>query len=512
MKKIHLRHSLLTLLTLVGVFVLASCSKGDSYCSAIPQDACVLGRVAPNELLEQNDLSVEKLLERFNAPQKVVEKFDLVKESGLDIEAPFYFFITQKGQMGLVAKMTDAAAFKTFLENEIKIDEQVQEAEGYYYVEDNPQSKMEPVLCFNDEKLLVLADSKAVVTHADAITLMEQGTGESVLDTDLYKQLAEAEKPMSVNIDMKSATGAMPQLAAAGGIPASQANMLSLVTMFVPNANLLVALDIQDERAGITADIFPATDDAEEQLLQMQAGCPTIKGDFLKYGTQDPLVWACMGIEGAKYLEQINKVPFLSTVMEEIKKTFDVEGALNSLSGDILFSLSQKNVNDDMPQVLLLAQTQDDKLAQSLKAFEGELIRRMTIQQQSPNQYTLCPYSWDGTPTEPMLFFGQKDKFFYATTAESLIQSEVDNKSVKAYEDDIEESQFFVLFDIQRLTTLLEDQFGNNAKQAEKLSKIKDMKDIVIKGNQFHVEFYLHMMPGKKVSESVLDLASQVCK
>ena len=80
------------------------------------------------------------------------------------------------------------------------------------------------------------------------------------------------------------------------------------------------------------------------------------------------------------------------------------------------------------------------------------------------------------------------------------------------YEDDIEESQFFVLFDIQRLTTLLEDQFGNNAKQAEKLSKIKDMKDIVIKGNQFHVEFYLHMMPGKKVSESVLDLASQVCK
>ena len=512
MKKIHLRHSLLTLLTLVGVFVLASCSKGDSYCSAIPQDACVLGRVAPNELLEQNDLSVEKLLERFNAPQKVVEKFDLVKESGLDIEAPFYFFITQKGQMGMVAKMTDAAAFKTFLENEIKIDEQVQEAEGYYYVEDNPQSKMEPVLCFNDEKLLLLADSKAVVTHADAITLMEQGSGESVLDTDLYKQLADAEKPMSVNIDMKSATGAMPQLAAAGGIPASQANMLSLVTMFVPDANLLVALDIQDERAGITADIFPTTDDAEEKLLQMQAGCPKIKGDLIEVGTENPIVWACMGVDGAKYLEQLNNIPFVVQALQEVKKQFDYEAALSSLSGDVVFSLSSKDLKEDMPQMLLLAQTQDDKLAKSIEPFCGQRMGLFMLNKTGDKQYAISTMSpFDLSKGTTSAFLGQKDDCFYVTTQESLLEAKPDNKSVKAYDDEIEDSQSFLLLDVQRIVTLMKAT-KQNSKKDQIITIAENIKDVVARTNGLHSEIYLHMMPGKDVAETVLNLASSACK
>ena len=120
MKKIHLRHSLLTLLTLVGVFVLTSCSKSDSYCSVIPEDAYLLGRVSINELLDENDLSIEQLMKQFNAPQKVIDKFDELKKSGLDIDAPLYFFVTAKGKMGLADKVTDADKLKEFFERETK--------------------------------------------------------------------------------------------------------------------------------------------------------------------------------------------------------------------------------------------------------------------------------------------------------------------------------------------------------------------------------------------------------
>ena len=510
-KMIHLRKSLLTILTLAGILVLASCSKSDSYCSVIPEDAYLLGRVSVNELLDENDLSIEQLMKQFNAPQKVIDKFDELKNSGLDIDAPLYFFVTAKGMMGLAGKMTDAGQFKEFFEKETK--ESVQEAEGICYVEEKRPGRMTPILCFDDERWLMVLSSEGAVSPEDAFGLMHQDESESVLEKDLYKQLMDAEKPMAVNLDMKKASASFQKLASLTAIRPSDANMLSLASMFVPNANVLMCFEVKGERAGFTVDVFPADDAAKEQFEKMLAGCPKIKGDLIEAGTENPIVWACMGVDGAKYLEQLNNIPFVAQALQEVKKQFDYEAALSSLSGDVVFSLSSKDLNEDAPQMLLVAQTQDDKLVKSIEPFCGQSMGLFMLNKTGDKQYAISTMSpFDLSKGTTSAFLGQKDDCFYVTNQESLLTVKPDNKIVKAYEDDIEESQFFVLFDIQRLTTLLEDQFGNNAKQAEKLSKIKDMKDIVIKGNQFHVEFYLHMMPGKKVSESVLDLASQVCK
>lgn len=510
MKKIHLRHSLLTLLTLVGVFVLTSCSKSDSYCSVIPEDAYLLGRVSINELLDENDLSIEQLMKQFNAPQKVIDKFDELKNSGLDIDAPLYFFVTTKGKMGLAGKMTDAGQFKEFFEKETK--ESVQEADGICYVEEKRPGRMTPILCFDDERWLMVLSSEGAVSTEDAFGLMNQDESESVLEKDLYKQLVDAEKPMAVNLDMKTASAYFSKLSSLAGIRPSDANMLSLASMFVPNANVLMCFEVKGERAGFTIDVFPADDAAKEQFEKMQAGCPKIKGDLIEAGTENPIVWTCMGLEASKYLEQMNNIPFVAQALQEVKKQFDYEAALSSLSGDLVFSLSCKDPKEDMPQMLLLAQTQDDKLAKSIEPFCGQRMGLFMLNKTGDKQYAISTMSpFDLSKGTTSAFLGQKDDCFYVTTQESLLEAKPDNKSVKAYDDEIQDSQFFLLLDVQRIVTLMKAT-KQNSKKDQIISMTENIKDVVARTNGLHSEIYLHMMPGKDVAETVLNLASSACK
>lgn len=357
-----------TLIALIAVAVVAVAvlayfifggKKSDDYCSVIPEDAVLVARIAPVEFLEKNDIELDELADKMGENKRFVKMgMSYLEGSGVDITRPFYFFMDSHGSVGLCFAVSDVKDFKSMLTNEQRAN--IKEKDGYYLVS---EAGSPACICFDKKKGLIYGNPFGPMLESDVIELMGQDASKSVLSTNLYKQLIACDKSFAVNTDYSS----LLDIAKGMNLDADLNASLSAVSMFVPDCNVLSSFDIEGSKILLSADMFPNSDKAEQDLKELLGNIPVIKGDMADKGLSNPIAWLCFNFPGPRILQFVQQIPGAGEVLAQITQQVDITTLLNSFDGDV--SLAVNNTFASSPEFLMMANTVNNKYVNVLSSL-----------------------------------------------------------------------------------------------------------------------------------------------
>lgn len=522
----------------VAYFIFGRSPK-DEFCSVIPRNAVMVGRLAPMEFLEKNDLTLEEAAERAGVPSRFVKMAQsYLENSGIDITRPIYFFADEKLNFGGVVKLNDAKEFKSLLETEGKMKVKKDGDLNYAILIPNA------FICFDDEKAMFYANANGKVKEAMMDKLMNQKADESVMGEKIFKQLVDANKSFAVNLEYKAYMDVMKDYGNAADMGA-----LSALNMIVPDCNALITWDINDDKAILATDIYPNSDKAEKELDELLNKLTPIKGDLCDKGLTNPVAWMVFNFPSKSVNEMVKQIPGLDVALAQIGQEIDIEGTLNCLSGDVTVALNN-NLDAQIPEFLLMAQTQMEpsalvKTLGQVAQLSDARSSDVNLVQDDSNNYrvTKLTYDWyndesdeevdefdafdeyiDDDYEEPIFApapINQRgeDVAFIRVDYNCLIASNnkalMDNANkksdaMKAYKGDMKGSIFYAVVDFQAFCEAFQ-----TSKMAESATKdpttfvlvktLKNFKDITIKAEKRHVEMVCTTMNGKKFLDIVLD-------
>ena len=517
-------------MALVAVMVVfASCSKQDDYCSVIPEDAALVARLDPVDLIQKNDVDLEKTALRLGMPANDLDEVKEFLDCGVDFESPLYLFVDERINFGLVCKVKDADDLEKAM---LKEHVDVKSRDGYKWVETG-----NVWICFNDQKLLAYGSPNGSVKERRVQELMEQGEKKSILGTKLYEQLLKAEKPIAVNFSY----GEFMKMA--GRMPGASGNaaVLSMVGALVPDCNCLVTFDIDGDEVSYTTDVYPNDNKAEKLMEQFMGFMPPIEGKLLDSTIANPLVYFAGHFPGASVLDFLKdiKIPGLMDQFEQADEQYGITKTLASLEGDVSFAVAD---NLDDFKFLVQADTKNEDYLKTIEKLAGQL-HDVKLEKTGDKQYRFSQmqYTWEEPDFQefeddedsweeyvdddaafdvpaveyapkgefkPTAQFGSKDGRFYLTNDESLLGSKAEGK-LKDF--DIKGKNFFGFIDLERLAQcalakMNENNDRDNSSFAAVSMALKDFRDVTIQAEGLHAEAVLHMQKGKSFVEALLNL------
>lgn len=520
-------------------------SKKDDYASVIPEDAVLVARIAPVELLQKNDIELDELADKVGDSKRFVKMcMSYLKGCGIDVTRPFYFFVDGNACLGACFAISNAKDFRSVLKTEMQAD--VEQEDDYNWVKINHKG----YLCFDDEKALFFVDPRSIpVTKSDIIDMMKQDKDKSVMKTKLYQQLVDCNKSLAMNMDYS----AMMDIAKAI-IDSPEMASVSAVSMLLPDCNLLCTSDIEGSKVTITADLFPNSDKAEKELDEYLGSLPEIKATLTDKGLKTPIAWACINFPGPKILDFVKKIPGSEQVLEEITKQFDLSTMLNSFDGDVTVAINN-NFEDPEPEVLMMATTVNNQYVNVLNSFKDKMNGDVALINDGGSNFHITRKTWDYSQVieanESNLFddMDDEDDYFdeldeltdddYGFDEEKIVPqatavsktvaylSNIDNilvisnkqelqnmagkdsEAMSAYKSDMKGCNFYGVIEFSPIIMQLSKETSNMQQQmiVQSLSKFKN---IVTKLKGRHCEISLNTKDDKKVVDVILDLVKNI--
>lgn len=340
-------------------FLLGRLGK-ESYCSAIPKDALMVARFAPVEFMEKNNLEVKDLTDRLGLQDRLGQNIEDFLKSGVDVTQPVYLFMDEGNSLsfGVVFCLDNAGSFEEYLESN---GTKVRKDKGLYWADNDSFS----CLCFDDDKALLYAVTSGSVDNNHVRKLMEQDEKKSILGTKMFQQLTDCGKCLAMNMNTTSMNSLMREyMTGEEGLSA-----FSAVSMVLPDCNVLVAVDAEDDELKLTADMFPNSEQAEKDMQLLLGQYPSIQGSLTGTGLENPLAWMCFNFQGQKILDMA-KGTMLDNALRQADEAFGLSDALGSFDGDVTLSLD-KGLGE-RPSFLMLAEVKDDNYVSSLKKLVGQ--------------------------------------------------------------------------------------------------------------------------------------------
>lgn len=513
MKKnmLKLIHNVSALMMLMVALVLASCSKSkDDYCNVIPEDAVLVARLAPEELLDQNDLSISKLLDEFKMTKKERESIEEFLDCGLDFESPIYFFVDREMNVGIVLKMDDADDFEKNLK---KQKATFKEYDNIKY----DKLDSESFVCFDQNKLMFYRFNNNRVKKETVAKLMDQDASKSILDTKLYEELIEADKPVAVNFSYTDLLKAATKL---NSMDADMAG-LGMMAAMMPECHCLVSMDVKDESAKICTDIKPVSSTDEKRMADMLAYMGSIKGDLIDKGLDNPLGWMCFHLAGEKMLEGLSNIPMLESVIKEVSEEIDLDDILNSIEGDVSLAIGN-DLSKDEPQLLMLAAPAGDDFMTLIKQYGPQMNGGVKVKPQGKDCYTIQQekIQWDFSDFDESGDFastsewkdvatlGMKDKLFYITNIDRYKSGKVGTTtSLESHAKKAKGCQVYGFLDLQQTIEVLAAKTADPDDIPEHLN---DLEVMTVWSKDFHAEMELKNQNGKNMAKTMLELMKMV--
>ena len=410
---------------LAAVLLLASaCSQKAEYTHAIPSnvtgivsiDAATLAQKAGVQDKE-NEIYLQKLKDAIkgemsaSAFQQIETILNNPSASGIDVEAPSYFFSSKSLSQGaLVAKVTDEEGLRFLIETLRAEGANIEtsEAEGCSIAQVNH----EVMLAYNASTLFAVNCQRLAKPVLNGLrdslsTWIQQPEEQSLASKTVFKQ-------------MQGQKGDIKAIYSYADLPA---NYMAITGYRMPKdidlkqlKDLQVVAGLSFEKGSIDLHIAPYTENPQvKAFLEKQSTVSLpVKNTFIDYFPQSTLMLLSGGIDG----NALYGLLLESTAMGEELSANDAElvkRLLGMFKEDITVGLVNVTLSK-LPSVLAYATVTDAAPLKELKdnaALKKQLGRGSDIVELDKDQYVLRARNFN-------LFFGVRDKQFYATNDEML--------------------------------------------------------------------------------------------
>lgn len=487
----------LSVLTMLIVFI-SSCSKTTEYTNAIPADATSVVALNLKSLGEkagmgdkENKEALQKLTDALKnemnaaAFQQLETVLNNPDKAGIDLKEPVYIFNALNVEAALVAKVSNEDDLEKLLQvtEKEQISSPIAEGDGYRFTTLSNQA----VVAFTPSVLLVASykgETQLENVKSQIANLLKQTAEQSITANEGFKKAMKKNGEVNVYIALNEISN----------------NYAQIVKQQLPNSadwkDLFLLCSLTFEKGEINIDGEWYTPNAEVQKkLEKQAEATTrpIQNNLLKYFPQSTLALVSMGVNGEevfKYLQQNEEFQRGISVKQfnELKVLFD------AFENDMTAGLVNVTLQN-APTFLAYAEIKNNDVLKTLYDKKAELgfRRGEDIIRLSDNDYVYKSRSLN-------LFFGIKDKTFYATNDELLYKSigkTSDPSATKTeYASEIKGKNIAFVINIEAICSLpvvkMLAQFGGQ-EAATALSLCENVTYLEITGNTQKANISLKM-------------------
>lgn len=365
--------SCLSLVIMMIIMTMTSCSDTPEYAGMIPDDAMLVMRLDVKKIVEksgtENGQFKDKMLEMLDGEEisaglrsKLKAIIDDPAESGIDLRDPIIVYMTNNGGKtggGMLGSIRDADKLAELLQMISK-----EQGESELKTKDNLKYVYDKnfILAFNDDVLFLNPDcgndeSEAVKTAGDILA------GKATDGNGFVKKLLASDGEMQVLVTGK----------AYETIPAYR----TIIQQLPEGADLkdvacLFDLTTEKGKAEIAYGILTASDAWKEVLKKYEEAYNPINGDLLEYISKDGLA-IVMNCNGEKLMTNIEA--------QGIEKTIGKSGMLQArnivttLDGNIAIDIRSFDMSSGMPDVSFYAKSKNSVIADMAGGLLGEMAK-----------------------------------------------------------------------------------------------------------------------------------------
>ena len=429
---------------------LASCSKKD-YMTVIPADATFVAQINLADLAEQADLQNAPVIRTLKGYVGLIasgEEKEMVKAVlddpsiiGVDFAAPAYVFETIDHHWGLVLCVKDNdhldETFKVLAKQQIAA--KPTERDGLMWT-----SLLDDInIAYDNQRLLILtAHSESAAPNAlkrQMSQLFEQDKDLSFFETDKMLKLESTDAPISIYSRM----AALPQ------------DMVQQMTGFLPkgvrsaDVEVCISADFREGNAVLRATMFSDNEKIQQLFEQADENMYKIQGDYLGAASDHSFAWISVGCQGEwlhnllKQSEQAKQALFM------LERGIDIEQMLRSIDGDVTFVLPSEPAAEGFAKTDFIAMAtvkNSDFLSDVADWQRSARDYGITLSEKGKNQYLL-------KAQDMQMEWGVDGETLYFTTPNAVLQKAFSQNGslLSAYKDEIKDSQFFALVNMQAL-------------------------------------------------------------
>ena len=313
---------------LLCVLCLASCSRQE-YVNAIPANSTALmafdaGRINPMEM--------EKAL-------KAVLHFDGdMADCGIDFKEKMFVFETIDGNLGLCARVDDAADLRDFINKMSKTGccTQVTKRSGCSFSDVGGSW----ALGFSDDALLIMGPVPAASlpeAHRSIAKYLKQDEDMSIKSSPIYAKLDSLDGPVSAVAQLKS-------------LPDKFSAPLSIgVPKDVDPSSVFVAANISADNGMVVVKgrTFSFNKNAESQIDKARSSFRKIDGADLKIMSADMAVGFFCNVDGKHFLPLLQANPACQTLLTGVNAAIDMDQIIRSVDGS--FALACTSAFEQAP-------------------------------------------------------------------------------------------------------------------------------------------------------------------
>ena len=450
--------SRLSVLAVLIVFM-ASCSKQADYTNAIPADASAVASINLKSLIDksglkdkENEAAKQKIIEALkggiNAAsfQQIEKVINNPKESGIDIEAPIYYFTSPSfPYTSLLGKVTDRDKLEASLEVMVKeqLCQPVETSDGF------SQTKIgtNDILAFNESvAMLVHVNSNSQMDNAVKVigSLLKQ-TGENSIIGNTGFQKMQKQKG---DINVLTSFAALPEMYAR---QLNTAMSMSGINIDPKDLMILGSLSFEKGKIAMQSEYYTDNKEVMAMLEKQQQATKKLNSTFLKYFPASTIAFMNVGANGEETYNLLQDNPDFRNTFS-LAKADEIKELFASFNGDISAGL----INFTMNNAPTFAVYADVKNGNALKALYDNkkalnLNRGEDIVKLDEDEYVFKSRQMN-------LFFGIKDKQMYATNDELLYKSigKPVEKSIKdtEYASDMKGKNFFMVINMNAILEL----------------------------------------------------------
>lgn len=431
-------------LAAAGAFFLFSRGGVDAYATAIPQNSSAIACLDVKALVREADLSVS---DEMGLLRRYFHTTDEAGTAGLDLTRPVFAFVSEEGNVGLVARVKDAAALKRQCElwQSERITSPPTEQRGLTWsvVSDSW------LMAFDSERLLVLGPAFGSAQDAlrtQMAALMQQSREESALVTELYALASRTAAPLAA---------ALRGSALASRLKPEQRKMFSDEAW--EESAIALEAHTRDNIVTLDAEVESSNEQVKARLAELGEMLRPIDAALVGQSHKNTALWLCANLEGTKALELLRGLPAVRVALLGLNTIADVDAILRSIDGDVALdipdgALIAQFLGSKVPPLMLTAETRSSEaFAQSDYWLQSSMSAPYRLQATSPTDFAYLS-------ADMSVNFGTHDNVLYINTL-PLLGTTADGHPASEYivgrKDDIRGTRLFATVDLAPTTALL---------------------------------------------------------
>lgn len=466
------------------LFIFTSCSDSKDPKDAIPADANYVVCVDAQSLVKKSEydifnntmiqqaISMYKVTLKDEAAVKLLDSFlNDANSLGLNLKGDLYFYTNYK-VYGVVLGVNNADKVKEALVKFSLVQEGDIKKEGSIYTV-APESQT--CVAWNGHKLLLLVDIASAYGNASdaanspnlaelAKVQLEQGSDKSINSNPEFAEFLKSKGDISTFFSMKGLDKSLPDLA----------GLAKATDVTIPFKKFLSDID------GVSTGIYTSFENGEvkfenkyfyespeaekkfKDILAQLSG--NIKGDQLKYISNEPLFLASANVKGEgaySYLEKLGFIELLTKELPDNVKPEEIQKILKDLNGDVTFAITSKtatkqtdDVFSDMgtptPEFVLFADIANP--SEVIDFIKQQLVTgEMAYTELSPTNFKISSNNVD-------VYWGANGNTFFFTNNQSVYNNLTASGLTNNYSNVIKDKSIVMLGDLQ----VLQSYMSNN--------------------------------------------------